>query len=79
MRNRLKNYLKSVKEIQALEEIQKSYSHTKAKKMFSYQKLKKCFKFFVAEDGDEFLSNFTGTKYDCYKQALDDLVSWHER
>ena len=47
--------------------------------MLGYHNLKKLFRLFVAEDGDNFLSNFNGAKYDWYKQALDDMMSWHER
>ena len=77
-RDRLAEYFVGIEEIQIFEEIQTSYSHTKARHILGCQNLRKLFHFFVAEDGDNFLSNFSGTKYDRYKQALDDLMSWHE-
>ena len=79
VRNRLKKHLKGVKEIRALEEIQTSYSHAKVWKILSFTNLQKLFQLFVAEHKDNFLSKFSGTKHDCYKQALDDLTTWHKR
>ena len=64
IRDRLTEYFEGIEEIKTLEEMQESYSHTKAWKILSYKNLRKLFQIFVAEDGDNFLSNFSGAKYD---------------
>ena len=67
-------YFEDVQEIKVLNDILTSYSHAKFNKIFACQNLRILFEFFISEEAEEFLSNYSGKKQDTYKQALDEII-----
>ena len=67
-------YFEDVQEIKVLNDILTSYSHAKFDKIFACQNLRILFEFFISEEAEEFLSNYSGKKQDTYKQTLDEII-----
>ena len=71
----LKEYFKEIEEIQILEDVMTGYSHTKFDRLFHYKSIMALFELFVAENKEEFLSNYTGAQRRKYNDGLRCIMS----
>ena len=71
----IKEYFKDIEEIVIFEDVLSSYSHTKFNKLFQYKSIMALFELFVAENKDEFLSNYKGAQRRRYNDGLRCIMS----
>ena len=75
MKAKIKECFKEIEEIQILDDVLSSYSHTKFDKLFGYRSIKALFELFIAEEGEEYLSNYKGAQRKRYQDVLKSIIS----
>ena len=71
----LKTRFRGIEEIELIDDILSSYSHSKVSKLFSVSNIKVLFQLFVIHGREEFLSSFKGEQKVRYEEAFDELTS----
>ena len=75
MKIKLREYFNNSEEIEILDDLLSSYSHTKFDRLFHYKSIKALFELFVAENGEEFLSSYSGIQRGRYQDVLQSIMS----
>ena len=75
MKAKIKECFKEIEEIQILDDVLSSYSHTKFDRLFGYQSIKALFELFIAEEREEYLSNYKGVHRKRYQDVLKSIIS----
>ena len=74
LKNSYKAYFRNNIEIKLINDILKSYSHTKMDKMFENDNLKILFEFFVENHKADLLSKYTGEQKTRYEAEIDEIL-----
>ena len=74
MKAKIKERFQEIEEIQILDDVLSSYSHTKFDKLFGYKSIKALFELFIAEDREEYLSSFKGVQRRRYHDVLKNTI-----
>ena len=75
MKVKLNRYFKDIEEIQILDEILSSYSHVKFDKIFKSKAIQSLFEVFMAENREQFLSNFSGKQRSRYEEEFRSIAA----